>query len=52
MGYWGAFFFGTKDNILCEEIAKEHHVDVEKVKFEYGKMLTALGVKPDEKTSD
>lgn len=50
MGMGGLFFFGEKDTILCEEIAKEHKLDLEKVKAEYKKMLEHL--KNDEKISD
>lgn len=52
MGIIGPLFFGEKDGIRCEEIARQYKIDLVKVKMAYGKMLEDLGVKPNEETTD
>ena len=42
MGLGGLFFFGEKDTVLVEEIAKLHKVDKAVVEKHYRKMLEAL----------
>ena len=42
MGMGGLLFFGEKDVILIEEIAKLHKVDKAVVEKHYRKMLEAL----------
>ena len=39
MGSWAFFFFGEKDAVLVDEIAKAHKVDKEIVEKHYKKML-------------
>ena len=42
MGSWWVFFFGEKDEVLVEEIAKLHKIDKEKVEKYYKEMLKKL----------
>lgn len=42
MGAFGFLFFGEKDKVLVEEIAKAHKVDVEVVEKHYKKMLEEI----------
>ena len=42
MGSWWVFFFGEKDEVLVEEIAKLHKVDKELVEKYYKEMLKKL----------
>lgn len=42
MGSWWVFFFGEKDEVLVEEIAKIHKVDKELVEKYYKEMLKKL----------
>ena len=39
MGWVGVWFFGEKDAVLVDEIAKAHKVDKEIVEKHYKKML-------------
>ena len=39
MGSWLGFFFGEKDSVLVDEIAKIHKTDKEIVEKHYKKML-------------
>ena len=42
MGSWWVFFFGEKDEVLVEEIAKLHKVDKDTVEKYYKEMLKKL----------
>ena len=42
MGAWLGFFFGEKDAVLVDEIAKAHKIDKEIVEKHYKKMLDAI----------
>lgn len=42
MGRWGFLFFGEKDNILVEEIAKLHNVSKDVVAKLYKNMLEGI----------
>ena len=42
MGWIGPFFFGEKDAVLVDEIAKAHKIDKEIVEKHYKKMLDAI----------
>ena len=50
MGAWGWFFFGEKDSILVEEIAKLHKVDKTIVEKHYKSMLE--GIENDAENKD
>lgn len=42
MGSWSFLWFGEKDKVLIEEIAKLHKLDVAKVEKDYKKMIDCL----------
>lgn len=42
MGSWGFLWFGEKDKVLIEEIAKLHKLDVAEVEVAYKKMVDTL----------
>lgn len=42
MGAMGLFWFGEKDKVLIEEIAKAHKLDVKEVEVAYKKMVEEL----------
>lgn len=42
MGSWALFFFGEKDAVLVDEIAKEHKVDKAVVEKHYKEMLEKI----------
>lgn len=41
---FGLFWFGEKDKVLIEEVAKLHKLDVKEVEEAYKEMLITLGV--------
>ncbi len=49
MGAWGLFFFGEKDAILIEEIAKLHKVDKAVAEKHYKKMLEGIKNETEDK---
>jgi hypothetical protein len=42
MGVMGLFWFGEKDKLIIEEIAKAHKLDVKEVELAYKKMVESL----------
>lgn len=42
MGAMGLFWFGEKDKLIIEEIAKAHKLDVKEVEAAYKKMIESL----------
>ena len=42
MGAMGLFWFGEKDKLIIEEIAKSHKLDVKEVEAAYKKMIESL----------
>ena len=42
MGAWALFFFGEKDSVLVNEIAKLHKADKDIVEKHYKKMLEEI----------
>ena len=42
MGAMGLFWFGEKDKLIIEEIAKAYKLDVKEVEMAYKKMIESL----------